>query len=37
MRLMTEDKVLPASVLNRKVNDKAVHLEKTEGRKPGKK
>ena len=37
MRFMTEAKVLPASVLNRKVNEKAEHIEKTEGRKPGKK
>ena len=37
MRFMTEAKVLPASVLNRKVNDRAEHIEKTEGRKPGKK
>ena len=37
MRFMTEAKVLPASVLNRKVNEKADHIEKTEGRKPGKK
>ena len=37
MRFMTGAKVLPASVLNRKVNDRAEHIEKTEGRKPGKK
>ena len=37
MRFMTEAKVLPASVLNRKVNEKAEYIEKTEGRKPGKK
>ena len=37
MRFMSEAKVLPASVLNRKVNEKAEHIEKTEGRKPGKK
>ncbi len=37
MRFMTEAKVLPASTLNRKVNEKAEHIEKTEGRKPGKK
>ncbi|WKL14362.1 recombination-associated protein RdgC [Comamonas testosteroni] len=40
MRFMTEAKALPASVLNRKVNEKAEkaeHIEKTEGRKPGKK
>ena len=29
--------MLPASVLNRKVNEKAEHIEKTESRKPGKK
>lgn len=37
MRFMTESKQIPASVLNRKVNEKAEHIEKTEGRKPGKK
>ena len=37
MRFMVESKDLPASVLNRKVNEKAEHIEKTEGRKPGKK
>ncbi|WP_250438984.1 recombination-associated protein RdgC [Delftia tsuruhatensis] len=37
MRFMTESKVLPASVLNRHVNEKAAHIEATEGRKPGKK
>lgn len=37
MRFMTEAKVLPASVLNRKVNEKAAHIEATEGRKPGRK
>lgn len=37
MRFMTEAKQLPASVLNRKVDEKAAHIEKTEGRKPGKK
>lgn len=37
LRFMTEAKMLPASVLNRKVNEKAEHIEKTEGRKPGKK
>lgn len=36
-RFMTEEKLLPASVLNHKVNEKAAHIEKTEGRKPGKK
>ena len=29
--------MLPASVLNRRVNEKAAHIEATEGRKPGKK
>ena len=37
LRFMSEAKMLPASVLNRKVNEKAEHIEKTEGRKPGKK
>lgn len=37
MRFMSESKMLPASVLNRKVNEKAAHIEATEGRKPGKK
>ena len=37
LRFMSESKMLPASVLNRKVNEKAEHIEKTEGRKPGKK
>ena len=37
LRFMTEAKLIPASVLNRKVNEKADHIEKTEGRKPGKK
>ena len=37
MRFMAEVKVLPASVLNRKLNEKAEHIEKSEGRKPGKK
>ncbi|WP_417283786.1 recombination-associated protein RdgC [Comamonas sp.] len=37
MRFMSESKVLPASVLNRKVNEKAEHIEKTESRKLGKK
>ena len=36
-RFMTEAKMLPASVLNRRVNEKAAHIEATEGRKPGKK
>ena len=37
MRFMSESKDLPASVLNRKVNEKAEHIEKTQGRKPGRK
>ena len=37
MRFMSESKMLPASVLNRRVNEKAAHIEATEGRKPGKK
>ncbi|WP_280191159.1 recombination-associated protein RdgC [Delftia sp. PS-11] len=37
MRFKTESKVLPASVLKRRVNEKAAHIEATEGRKPGKK
>ena len=37
MRFMSESKLLPASRLHRKVNEKAEHIEKTEGRKPGKK
>ena len=37
MRFMMEAKVLPASVINRKVNEKAEAIEKAEGRKPGKK
>ena len=37
MGFMTEAKALPASLLNRKVDEKAEHIEKTEGRKPGKK
>ncbi|EZP51451.1 recombination-associated protein RdgC [Delftia sp. RIT313] len=36
-RFMTEAKMMPASVLNRRVNEKAAHIEATEGRKPGKK
>ena len=36
-RLMTEAKQLPASVLNRKLKEKTDHIERTEGRKPGKK
>ena len=37
LRFMSEAKQIPASVLNRKVEEKAVHIEKSEGRKPGKK
>ncbi|CAM4308942.1 Recombination-associated protein RdgC [Comamonas aquatilis] len=37
MRFMSESKMLPASVLNRKVNEKAEAIEKRDGRKPGKK
>ena len=37
MRLVSESKMLPASVLNRKLNDKLVRIEAQEGRKPGKK
>ncbi|MCX7506614.1 recombination-associated protein RdgC [Delftia tsuruhatensis] len=37
MRFMTEAKVLPASVLNRRVEEKADAIEKSEGRRPGKK
>ena len=37
LRFMSQSKLLPASVLNDKVNAKADHIEKTEGRKPGKK
>ncbi len=36
MRFKTETKVLPASVLNRKVNEKAEHIEKRRPQ-PGKK
>ena len=36
-RLMTEVKQLPASVLNRALGEKMANIEKTEGRKPGKK
>ncbi|ABX36051.1 putative exonuclease RdgC [Delftia acidovorans SPH-1] len=36
-RFMTEAKLLPASVLARKVQEKAAHIEANEGRKPGKK
>ncbi|MEG0149184.1 MAG: recombination-associated protein RdgC [Comamonas sp.] len=37
LRFMSQSKLLPASVLNDKVNEKAAHIEKTEGRNPGKK
>ncbi|PWB19131.1 recombination-associated protein RdgC [Comamonas sp. JNW] len=37
LRLMSESKMLPASVLNRKVDEKLAHIEAQEGRKPGKK
>ena len=37
LRFMSESKMLPASVLNRRVDEKAAHIEATEGRKPGKK
>ncbi|TYK74326.1 recombination-associated protein RdgC [Comamonas sp. Z1] len=37
LRFKSESKLLPANVLNRKVNEKAEHIEKTEGRKPGRK
>jgi recombination associated protein RdgC len=37
MRFMTEAKMLPASVLARKVQEKADAIEASEGRKPGKK
>ncbi len=37
MRYMSESKMLPASVLNRKVAEKAEAIEKEFGRKPGKK
>lgn len=37
MRFMTEANVVPACVLNRKVDEKAERIEKTEARKPGKK
>ena len=37
MRFMVESKVLPGSVLARKVNEKAVKIEQETGRKPGKK
>ena len=34
LRFMSESKMLPASVLNRKVEEKAAHIEALEGRKP---
>ena len=37
VRFMVESKVLPASVLNRRVKEKAALIEKETGRKPGKK
>ena len=37
LRFMSESKMLPASVLNRKVQEKADAIEKEFGRKPGKK
>lgn len=37
LRFMTESKMLPGSVLARKVKDKAARIEKETGRKPGKK
>ncbi len=37
LRLMSESKMLPASVLNRKLGDKLAQIEAKEGRKPGKK
>ena len=37
LRFMSESKLLPASVLNRKVGEKAARIEAAEGRKPGKK
>ena len=37
LRFMSESKMLPASVLNRKVQEKADAIEKEYGRKPGKK
>ncbi len=36
-RLMSESKMLPASVLNRRLGEKLAHIEASEGRKPGKK
>ncbi|MGE8317836.1 MAG: recombination-associated protein RdgC [Comamonas sp.] len=37
MRFVTESKMLPASVLARKLKERVAHIEKAEGRKPGKK
>ena len=37
LRFMSQSKLLPASVLNNKVKEKAAHISKTEGRNPGKK
>ena len=37
LRFMSESKMLPASVLNRKVQEKANAIERNSGRKPGKK
>ncbi|MCT9811472.1 recombination-associated protein RdgC [Acidovorax sp. Be4] len=37
LRYMSESKMLPASVLNRKVQEKAEAIERASGRKPGKK
>jgi recombination associated protein RdgC len=37
LRFMSQSKLLPASVLNDKVKEKAAHIAKTEGRNPGKK
>jgi len=37
MKFMTESKVIPSSVLNRRVKEKAERIEKETGRKPGKK
>ena len=37
LRFMSESKMLPTSVLNRKVEEKAARIEELEGRKPGKK
>lgn len=37
LKLQIENKVLPASVVKRKVEELAAHIEQSEGRKPGKK